>query len=70
VIPEEDRASRLEISPNHLRELRRCARDEGAFSWWSGASIHEIDAKAIADWRLWLSRERELSPKSVRNILG
>jgi integrase len=67
---QEDRASRLEISPNHLRELRRCARDDGAFAWWSGASIYEIDAKAIADWRRWLSRERGLSPKSVRNILG
>jgi hypothetical protein len=67
---QEDRASRLEISPNHLRELRRCVRDEGAFAWWSGASIYEIDAMAIADWRRWLSRERSLSPKSVRNIPG
>jgi hypothetical protein len=29
---QEDRASRLEISPNHLRELRRCVREEGAFA--------------------------------------
>ena len=67
---QEDRASRLEISPNHLRELKRCSREEGAFSWWSHASIHEIDAKSLADWRRWLARDRDLSPKSVRNILG
>ncbi len=31
-----------------IREWGCAAADEGVFIWWSGASIHEIDAKAIA----------------------
>jgi hypothetical protein len=41
---QEERSEALEISPNHLRELRRCARPDGTWSWWSDLSIHEIDA--------------------------
>lgn len=67
---QEDRASRLEISPNHLHELKRCIREDGTFSWWVQVSIHEIDAKGLSDWRRWLARERGLGPESVRNILG
>ena len=67
---QEERAERLEISPNHLREVRRCCNSDGTFSWWNGSGLHEIDAASLNEWRLWLSREHGLSPKSVRNILG
>ena len=65
-----ERAGRLEISPNHLRELRRCARDKGYWSWWHGWSIHEIDAPALTKFRRYLARNLDLSPKTQRNILG
>jgi len=67
---QEERTETLEISPNHLRELRRCARQDGTWSWWAPASIHEIDAASLNEWRLWLATKRKLSPKSVRNNLG
>lgn len=67
---QEERAEQLEISPNHVRELRRCASPNGAFSWWQGTSVHEIDAAALREWRLWLSRYLHLGPKSQKNLLG
>ena len=67
---QEERAESLEISPNHLRELRRCVRPHGTWSWWSDMSIHEIDAANLNEWRRWLSKDRGLAPKSVRNNLG
>ena len=70
IAEQEERTATLEISPNHLRELRRCARPDGTWSWWASASIHEIDAASLNEWRLWLATSRGLSPKSVRNNLG
>src|SRR5215510_6273185 len=35
---------RRELSPTHVRELRRCARPDGYFSWWYDRSLSEIDA--------------------------
>lgn len=68
---QEERASRLDISPNHLRELRRHARSaDGAFQWWSDLTLWEIDAANLSAWRLWLSTECGLAPKSVRNVVG
>jgi len=67
---QEERAESLEISPNHLRELRRCARADGTWSWWEPFSIHEIDAANLNEWRRWLATECGLAPKSVRNNIG
>jgi integrase len=67
---QEERATALEISPNHLRELRRCARSDGTWSWWAEMSIYEIDAANLNEWRRWLATGRHLSAKSVRNNLG
>ncbi len=67
---QEERTARHEISPNHLRELRRCGSPEGAFSWWRKLSVHEINAAHLNEWSLWLSRECGLAPKSVKNVLG
>jgi integrase len=70
IAEQEERTATLEISPNHLRELHRCARPDGTWCWWASASIHEIDAASLNEWRLWLATNRGLSPKSVRNTLG
>ena len=67
---QEERGETLEISPNHLRELRRAARKDGTWSWWSELSIHDIDAANLNEWRRWLAKDRNLSPKSVRNQIG
>ena len=70
IAEQEERAESLEISPNHLRELRRCARSDGTWSWWEPFSIHEIDAANLNEWRRWLAKECDLAPKSVRNNIG
>lgn len=67
---QEDRAVTGDISPNHLRELRRCAGRSGPFSWWHGLSIHDISAERLDQWRRWLALERKLAPKTVHNVLG
>jgi integrase len=68
---QEERGSHLEISPNHLRELKRHARSpDGAFHWWSDLTLWDIDAANLNEWKLWLSTERGLALKSVQNILG
>jgi integrase len=56
------------ISPNTLYELRRCARAE--LSWWNGSSLSDIDALSLDNFSRYLSKERKLGPKTVRNTLG
>jgi integrase len=58
-----------ELSPTHLRELRRCVRPDGLWSWWYRRSLCEVDALAVAQYAKHL-RGQKLSPKTVRNILG
>jgi transposase len=76
-----ERADRLEISPTHLRELRRYARHDGdAWNWWyrDGLTVHEISGARIREWVRWLQSRRSsrsasasgrLAPKSVKNIV-
>lgn len=60
-----------DLSPTYLRELERYSRVGGHFSWWCDRSVLEITAATLDDWELWLrQRERTLSAKTRRNVLG
>jgi hypothetical protein len=56
-------------SPTYLHAIRSYTREGGPFDFWKEKLLLEVDFAGLEDWSLWLSG-RELSSKSVRNILG
>ncbi|OFW99251.1 MAG: hypothetical protein A3E78_11735 [Alphaproteobacteria bacterium RIFCSPHIGHO2_12_FULL_63_12] len=59
-----------ERSPSYLRELERYAAPGGHFDFIAEHSVFELRFKHLEDWSVWLARDRELGPKTRRNVLG
>jgi len=60
-----------ERAPRTLRELERWNTEEtGHFRWWEEKSLADISRASVEEWSLWLATDRNLSPKSRRNVLA
>jgi integrase len=57
-------------SPLTVREYRRFARKGGELAWWGAQSLTAVNEGTIESWSIWMAKERDLSPKTRKHILG